>query len=263
MENRRATIKKLTIRELLKPHVKALTIGFIAVVGEGVANLLEPWPLKIVLDSVLRSRPTHGWLNQFIQSTVGADKFAILKFACAAVLGIAVLDAISSYTEKYFTTSVGQWVTHDLRRTLYSRIQQLSLAYHDQKRSGDLLSRVTSDIDAIQSFINTALLGALINLITLVGMIGVMLYLNWRFTLIALSVSPVLFLVVYSYTRRIKKAALPFIARLDRRRRWKKALPQRVDCQALRGNTAIPRLLVERFLQLGGEADGHSLFSSS
>jgi subfamily B ATP-binding cassette protein MsbA len=137
MENRLATIKKLTIRELLKPHVTALTIGFIAVVGEGVANLLEPWPLRIVLDSVLRSRPTNGWLNHFIQSTVCDDKFAILKFACVAVLGIAALDAVSSYTEKYFTTSVGQWVTHDLRRTLYSRIQQLSLAYHDQKRSGD------------------------------------------------------------------------------------------------------------------------------
>jgi ATP-binding cassette subfamily B protein len=207
MENRRATIKKLTIRELLKPHVRPLTLGFIAVVGEGVANLLGPWPLKIVLDSVLRSRPTSGWLNRVIQSTVGDDKLAILKFACAAVLGIAILDAISSYTEKYFTTSVGQWVTHDLRRTLYSRIQQLSLSYHDQKRSGDLISRVTSDIDAIQSFINTALLGVLINLITLVGMIVVMLYLNWRFTLIALSVAPVLFLVVYTYTRRIKKAS--------------------------------------------------------
>ena len=207
MENRRATIKKLTIRELLKPHVGALTLGFIAVVGEGVANLLEPWPLKIVLDSVLRSRPINGWFNRSIQSTVGDDRLAILKFACAAVLGIAILDAVSSYTEKYLTTSVGQWVTHDLRRTLYSRIQRLSLAYHDQKRSGDLLSRVTSDIDAIQSFINTALLGALVNLITLVGMIGVMLYLNWRFTLIALSVAPVLFLVVYTYTRRIKKAS--------------------------------------------------------
>ena len=170
----------------MKPHVGALTFGFIAVVGEGIANLLEPWPLKIVLDSVLRSRSLNGWLNRAIQSTVGDDKVAILKFACAAVLGIAILDAVSSYTEKYLTTSVGQWVTHDLRRTLYSRIQRLSLAYHDQKRSGDLLSRVTSDIDAIQSFINTALLGALVNLITLVGMIGVMFYLNWRFTLIAL-----------------------------------------------------------------------------
>ena len=207
MENRNRTIKRLSIRELLRPHVTALTVGFIAVVGEGVANLLEPWPLKIVLDSVLRSHPLHGWLNRFIETTVGDDKLAILKFACAAVLAIAALDAVSSYTEKYFTTSVGQWVTHDLRRTLYSRIQQLSLAYHDEKRSGDLISRVTSDIDAIQSFINTALLGALINLITLVGMIGVMLYLNWRFTLIALSVAPVLFLVVYTYTRRIKKAS--------------------------------------------------------
>src|SRR4051812_27450809 len=207
VEKPRAIIRKLTIRELLKPHVSALTIGFIAVVGEGMANLLEPWPLKIVLDSVLRSHPPHGWLNRLIQSSVGSDKLAILKFACAAVLGIAALDAISSYTEKYFTTSVGQWVTHDLRRTLYSRIHQLSLSYHDQKRSGDLISRVTSDIDAIQSFINTALLGAMINLITLVGMIGVMFYLNWRFTLIALSVAPVLFLVVYSYTRRIKKAS--------------------------------------------------------
>ncbi|HEX3354291.1 MAG TPA: ABC transporter ATP-binding protein [Terriglobales bacterium] len=207
MEKRRATIQKLTIRELLKPHLGALTLGFIAVAGEGAANLLEPWPLKIVLDSVLRSRPTHGWLSHLIQSTVGDDKLAVLKFACAAVLAIAALDAVSSYTEKYLTTSVGQWVTHDLRRTLYSRIQQLSLAYHDEKRSGDLISRVTSDIDAIQSFINTALLGALINLITLVGMIGVMLYLNWRFTLIALSVAPILFLVVYTYTRRIKKAS--------------------------------------------------------
>jgi subfamily B ATP-binding cassette protein MsbA len=204
---KRALIEKLTIRELLKPHLAALTVGFIAVVGEGVANLLEPWPLKIVLDSVLRQRPVHGWLNHLIQSTAGDDKLAILKFACAAVLAIAILDAVSSYTEKYFTTSIGQWVTHDLRRTLYSRIQQLPLAYHDQKRSGDLISRVTSDIDAIQSFINTALLGALINLITLVGMIGVMFYLNWRFTLIALSVAPVLFLVVYTYTRRIKKAS--------------------------------------------------------
>ncbi len=96
---------------------------------------------------------------------------------------------------------------HDLRRTLYSHIQRLSLTYHDQKQTGDLISRVTSDIDAIQSFIASGLLAALVNALTLVGMVGVMLYLNWRFTLIALSVAPLLFLVVFSFTRRIKKAA--------------------------------------------------------
>ncbi len=197
----------LNIKVLLKPHSKALALGILAVIGEGIANLLEPWPLKVVLDLVVRSRQTGGWLNHLILSAIGQDKLSILKYAAAAALIIAAFGALCSYAEKYLTTSVGQWVMHDLRRTLYSHIQRLSLAYHDQKRTGDLISRVTSDIDAIQSFIVSGLLGALINILTLVGMVGVMFYLDWRFTLIALSVAPVLFAVVYTYTRRIKRAS--------------------------------------------------------
>jgi len=199
--------KRLTIRELLKPHTASLLLGLLAVAGEGAANLLEPWPLKIVLDDVLRSRQSHAWIMQRVHGFLGTDKLATLKFACVAVLTIAVLDAVCTYAEKYLTTSVGQWVTYDLRRAIYSHIQRLSLAFHDQKRTGDLISRVTSDIDAIQSFITSGLLGALINVITLLGMVGVMFYLNWRFTLIALSVAPVLFAIVYIYTRRIKSAS--------------------------------------------------------
>ena len=120
---------------------------------------------------------------------------------------IAVVGATSSYVEKYLTTSVSQWVTHDLRRTLYNHIQRLSLSEHDKAQTGDLITRVTSDISAIQDFINSALLGMLVNSLTLVGMIGVMLYINWRFTLIALSIAPALFVVVYTFTRRIKQAS--------------------------------------------------------
>ena len=203
----RSERRQFKIIDLLRPHRKALAIGIAAVIGEGVANLLEPWPLKIVLDSVLKSRPVHGWLNDLILSTVGEDPLDILKLAAVAVLTIAVIGAICSYTEKYVTTSIGQWVTHDLRRTLYSHIQRLSLAYHDQKRTGDLITRVTSDIDAIQSFIASGPLNALINSLTLLGMVGIMFYINWRFTAIALSVAPLLFAVVYTYTRRIKKAS--------------------------------------------------------
>src|SRR5580698_10536043 len=195
------------ITSLLKPHWKLLAIGFVGVLGEGVANLLEPWPLKVVLDNVLRSKPTQGWLNSWILSTFGNDKLGVLKFAALAVLVIAIAGAGCSYVEKYVTTTVGQWVTHDLRRTLYSHIQRLSLSYHDHKQTGDLLSRVTSDIDVIQSFIASGVLGALIETLMLAEMVGVMLYVNWRFTLIALSVAPPLFAVVYSYTRRIKKAS--------------------------------------------------------
>ena len=206
-EEKPSKSKRLNIKELLRPHLKLLILGLVAVVGEGIADLLQPWPLKVVLDNVLKSREIHGWLNGFILATVGDDKLAILRFAAIAVLVVAALDAVCTYTEKYVTTSVGQWVTHDLRRMLYHHIQRLSLAYHDSKQTGDLISRVTSDIDSIQSFVTSGLLGVLVNSLTLVGMVGVMLYLNWRFTLIALSIAPILFVVVFSYTRRIKQAS--------------------------------------------------------
>jgi len=199
--------KRLSIRELLRPHKTALLFGFLAVAGESAANLLGPWPLKVVLDDVLRNRESHATVTRWMHALVGSGKVAVLEFACAAVMAIAILDAVSSYFEKYLTTSVGQWVSHDLRRMVYAHIQKLSLAFHDEERTGDLISRVTSDIDSIQSFIMQGLLGILINLITLIGMIGVMFYLEWRFTLIALSVAPFLFAVVYTYTRRIKKAS--------------------------------------------------------
>lgn len=203
----RKPLKKVSIRALLKPHVAPLAIGFLAVVGESLANLLEPWPLKIVLDDVLRSHGSHAWAMRAVHDLVGTDKISVLEFACVAVLTIAVFDAICTYEEKYLTTSVGQWVSYDLRMSIYSHIQRLSLAFHDQKRTGDLISRVTDDIDAIQSFIMQGLLGGLINVMTLLGMIAVMFFLNWKFTLIALSIAPVLFVMVYSYTRRIKKAS--------------------------------------------------------
>ncbi len=199
--------RKHRLNELLRPHRKALVLGLVAVIGEGLANLAEPWPLKVVLDNVVATRPAHGWLSNLVISIAGSDSLAILQVCALAMLAIAALGAICSYAEKSLTTSVAQWVMHDLRRTLYLHIQRLSLGYHDQKRTGDLISRVTSDIDAIQSFIASGLLSAFANGLTLVGMLAVMFVLNWQFTLIALSVAPLLAVVVYTYTRRIKRAA--------------------------------------------------------
>src|SRR5437660_3147117 len=197
--------KKIRITDLLYPHWLTLSFAFIAVIGESVTDLLEPWPLKIVFDYVFGSKRMPDWLAGIV-SYIGTDKFSILNFAVLSVLVIAIVGALSSYCEKYLTTSVGQWVMHDLRRVLYSHIQRLSLSFHDHKRTGDLISRVTSDIDAIQSLISTTLLGLVVNVLTLVGMIAVMFYLSWQFTLIALLVAPALFVVVYSFTRRIKQA---------------------------------------------------------
>jgi 3',5'-cyclic AMP phosphodiesterase CpdA len=66
MPRRRAPLKRLSIQELLRPHHKALGLGLIAVIVEGIAGLLEPWPLKIVLDNVVKQKALSGWLNSLV-----------------------------------------------------------------------------------------------------------------------------------------------------------------------------------------------------
>jgi len=197
----------LQMVELLRPHWVALSFAMLAVIGETFTDLLEPWPLKIIVDNLLQSKPLPHWLAGIVSQIAGENKLAVLNFAVLAVAVIAIVGAISSYTEKYLTTSVGQWVMHDLRRTLYQHIHHLSLAEHDEKRTGDLISRVTSDIQAVQDFITSALLGMLVNVLTIAGMAAWMFYRNWRFALIALSIVPALFLVVFIFTKRIRKAS--------------------------------------------------------
>src|SRR6476659_5447582 len=152
---------------LLKPHWPQLTLAFVAVIGESVTDLLEPWPLKVVFDNVLGSKPLPKWLAAVVHSVAGTNKLAILSFVVVMVLVIATVGAVSTYFEKYLTTSVAQWVSQDLRRSLYNHIQKLSLSFHDNKRTGDLISRITSDIDTIHDFISQVLSGLIVNVMTL------------------------------------------------------------------------------------------------
>jgi len=199
--------RRVSVRALLRPYRKPLLIALLGVIGSGIASLLDPWPLKIVFDLIGGSKPLHGWLKHFVHADLGLHKMRVIEFAAFAAIAIAAFDALCSYVQTYMTSSVGQWVTRDLRSTLYEHIQHLPLAYHKQSQTGDFLSRLTTDIDAVQSFVVSGLVGLITDCVTLLGMIGVMFYLNWRFTLIALSVAPVLFFLTYSFTRRSKQAS--------------------------------------------------------
>ncbi|HEV8131909.1 MAG TPA: ABC transporter transmembrane domain-containing protein, partial [Acidobacteriota bacterium] len=171
---------KLKLTYLLRSHWGTLGLAFIAVIFESVTDLLDPWPLKIVIDYVIGSKAMSQKLATVVNTVAGPDKLQILNFAAISVFVIAAVGAVSSYGEKYLTTKVGQWVMHDLRKTLYHHIQRLSLAFYDQQKTGDLISRVTGDIDAVQDFVSQALLGILVNSLTLIGMLTVMFYLDWR-----------------------------------------------------------------------------------
>ena len=184
-----------------------LTGALAAAIGEALADLLSPWPLKIVIDNVIRTKPLSPWAHRIVLALAGDDRLSIVRAAAVGAVVIAIIGALCSYLQKRGTTTVGQWVMHDLRRTVYAHVQRMSLAFYDKTRTGDLISRVTTDIDTVQSFITSDLLDAVIQSLTLAGMVAWMLYLDWRFTLVSLSVAPILFIVVFRYTRMIKKSS--------------------------------------------------------
>jgi ATP-binding cassette, subfamily B, bacterial len=198
--------RKLSLVGLLLPYWKPFTLGMIAVFIQALTDLLQPWPLKIVVDLVF-GKPLSPKVAAWVTPVFGTDNLAIVNFIALSVIVIAVVGAVSSYIESVSMTTVGQWVTHDLRSTLYNHIQRLSLSYHDRSQTGDLISRVTSDIETIQGFITSTLSDVLLDILTLVSMLAVMTYIDWRFTAIALSVAPFMFVFVYKYSHRIKKAS--------------------------------------------------------
>jgi subfamily B ATP-binding cassette protein MsbA len=199
---------RATVLGLLSGHWGILLFGLAAVGAETGAALLEPWPIKIVLDTVLRAKPLPQWLERAVASMLGTNALGVLEFAVGMVLLIAIVGGVGSYIEKQCVTTLGQRVTHELRCRIYTHAQRLSMSFHDKKRTGDIISTATADVDAIQSAITSGVLDTLYYTLLLIGMSSLMLYLDWRFTLIALAVLPALGIVVYSLTRRIKRTSL-------------------------------------------------------
>jgi len=197
------------IRELVRPYRGTLAIILLAMVVETVMSLAGPWPLKVVLDNVVGNHHLPHWLDGFLGSPTAFatdGKMQIAALAALAAVLIAVLGSLASYVDNYYTESVGQWVAHDLRMRTYHHLQRLSLAYFESHQTGTLLSTITDDIQTIQTFASSATLGILVDLLTIVGMLVLMFWLNWDFTLIAVCVTPFLLFFVSRFKRAVKNA---------------------------------------------------------
>jgi ATP-binding cassette subfamily B protein len=190
---------------LVRPYRWMLVVAFLAMLVQAAADLLDPWPLKIIIDYVLSNKTMPAWLAAY--PSISSDRLTLLTVTALAVIIITVIGSVASYWQSYLTTTAGQHVMHDLRHAVYHHVQRLSLSFYETQQTGDIIVRLTSDIDAAQDFVSSVLLGILLDVLTLAGILGVMFYLDWHLTLIAISVTPVLALVVFSLTRRIKKAA--------------------------------------------------------
>ena len=167
----------------------------------GLLELAKPWPLKIVVDNVLGGRPT-GWAILDGLGTRG-----LLPAACLALIAVYGLLGALGVTSNYATISVGQRLVNDFRSELYAHLQRLSLAFHSRRQVGDLLYRLTSDTFAIQTLTMNGFFPIVSSIVMLVGMLAVMLRLDWVLTLLALGVVPALFLSIIGMSRRITTLA--------------------------------------------------------
>ena len=194
------------VMDLVRPYRGWLTIILIAMLVETVMSLAGPWPLKIVLDSVVGHHPLPHWLVGLLGPGIADHKMGLAAAAAAGLVLIAVIGSAATYVDNYYTESVGQYVANDLRMRMYHHLDRLSLGYYDKQQTGNLLSTITTDITTIQNFASGATLGILVDLLTIVGMLGLMFWLNLDFALVAVAVTPFLLLFVMRFKKAVKKA---------------------------------------------------------
>jgi ABC-type multidrug transport system fused ATPase/permease subunit len=201
-----AGTKRRLVGKLLRPYRSWLLIIFAAMLLQTLMSLAAPWPLKIVIDNVVGSHKVPEWLAALHISVLRGDKLELAAIAAIGLVLIAAFGAVASYIENYYTESVAQWVAYDLRNRMYDHLQRLSLAYYDSHQLGTILSTIIDDVKTIQAFASSGTLGILVDLLTIVGMLGIMFWMNWDFALIAVAATPFLLLFVARINRVVKKA---------------------------------------------------------
>ncbi len=194
------------IWNMVSPYKKWLLYIFCAMLVETAMSLAAPWPLKIIIDNVVNHHPLKGvfaWLNSLLPG--GTEKQLTVIVAISVII-IATVGALATYINDYFTESIAQYVSNNLRGRIYHHLQRLSLEYYDTHQIGKLLSTLTTDVSTIQDFASSSLMNIIVDLLTIFGMLGIMFYLNAGFTLVAIGVTPFLLFFVSRFRKIIKKA---------------------------------------------------------
>ena len=180
------------------PHL--LGVALLDLLAAPIA-LLQPLPLKIVVDSALGSAPLPGWLEAVLPQ--GASRSALMV-AVVLLIAIALLDRLRALGHWLLGTYTGQELSLGFRRRLLQHLQRLSLSYHDQRSAADSLYRLQYDAPSLQWISINGIIPLLTAALTIVAMIGVTSRLDPQLALVALLIVPVLFGVVQVHRRRLR-----------------------------------------------------------
>jgi len=181
-----------TLRRLLhamRPHVLILTGVVLAALATTAVELAPPWIIRLAVDRfMLEARTTEIWL------------------AAGGLLALSLVQGGIDFLRLYLTAYTGQRIVFDLRNEVFDQLSRLSFSFYDRARTGDLMSRVTADIDVLSDFFGRAAVIVLTNILILVGILAALLAWNWRLALAYLGLLPLIILGMWAYARRVRPA---------------------------------------------------------
>lgn len=185
----------------LHPVRFALTGGVIFSAFRAMLQWIVPVPLKLIFDSVFANHPLPSvllWLP--------SDHTTRLFVLVGSMVVIAILLGVTAYGADALLAGAGQRVVFDLRDRVFRHLTEQSAGFHQRRRLGDLLARLGGDVQAMQSVVVNVVPVVVENTLTVAGMLVIMLVLQWQFCLLALSLLPILWVVMRHYMRTIKTA---------------------------------------------------------
>jgi ATP-binding cassette subfamily B protein len=190
---------KRLIQGIVRRHWPALGGAAGSTVLITLADLAQPWPLKFLIDNLLTGRS--------IPFELTGDDVRTLVLIAAAVIGIVMVDALATYTGELWLKRSGERIAHELRLAMYTHLQRLSLAYHDRRQKGDLVTRLTGDANSVGTLFseNVGSIGQAI--LTLIGMLVVSIVIDPLLGLAMFAVAPVLAFVTVHYRRQVRVAS--------------------------------------------------------
>jgi ATP-binding cassette, subfamily B, bacterial len=221
----------------LRPHRGLLAGSVLALIATTAMKLLEPWPLKFVLDRVVPAGTGNAAQGSGIAAIDALDPMMLLTLCAIAVVAIIGLRAAFEYVTTIGFAIVGNRVLTEVRNTLFRHLQALSLGFHSRMKTGDLTMRLIGDVGMLKETAVTAALPLAANLLILVGMVGVMLLLDWQLTLLALLPLPLLWLSSLKMGRAIQT-----ISRTQRKREGDMAA---TAAEAMSGMRTVQALAIE------------------
>lgn len=180
-----------------------LLFAAVCTLGATGAELLKPWPLKIILDHVILDKPLPHLLRA-LEGMLAQGRMPLLLEASAAIVLIALAGGLFSYFQIFITSSIGYRMVYALRRELFTHLQTLSLAFHNRARSGDLLTKIAGDTNTLKDVFADSLLKFASYVLTVVGMLAILMAIDWKIGAIALGTLPFLCYSLFHLYRRTK-----------------------------------------------------------